>query len=283
MFPLERRRSSFYNANMLKIFILNLFVFLSLACTSAPILISEPDWLRNPPQEEGWYYGIGGSNSGNPVKDRELALLQGRNDLAAAISVDIISKMVLEDKVSADGQNSSTLENRVAQSVEQSLMNLQTVEVWTNESKGTWVLLKMDKEEWERLRREDRRVSVPVPIGLEELSGLNVSFLSTLNRKELPLQLLPGGKNTAFEISMIWNVSDYPVLEDNGGIHFAQVEGIISFSQYGVLLYSQGFGPVKEGGLSYEQAHERAAVKVMDLIKEDSLFKESVLKELDSL
>jgi len=265
-------------------FVTSFMILAVLSCASSAggQVEPEPEWLTSPPADGDFYYGVGGSDTGDEAADRENALVRARTDLAASISVDIVSVLEMKDSVHADGTAESALESRVRQSVEQSLMNLETVETWYRSDRGAWALVRMNRGEWEKLRREDRRVSVPVPRGLEELSGLNVTFLALLESKKLPLKLLPGGRNTPYEISLDWVVSDFPVLDDNGGIHFSKVSGVVSFKHYGLLVFSREFGPVKEGGLNYEQARERAAGKVMNLIREDHDLNSSVLEELNS-
>ena len=237
-----------------------------------PVEEAEPEWLNTPPSDGQWYYGIGGAHTNDEVADREKAMMRARADLAASISVDIVS--VLESKVTlaSDGSTSEALEQRVRQSVEQSLMNVQTVEGWYGTEKGYWVLIRMNREEWDAQKRDDRRAAVSSPAGLEEQGGFNMSFLAELNRKDLSLQLLPGGKNTPFEISLDWVVSDYPAIDESGGIYFSSLRGIIGFHHYGLLISSFEYGPVKEGGLSYEQARERAAFKVFEQFREDEDF-----------
>jgi hypothetical protein len=258
----------------------SLFFLISCATSPEKNIRPEPDWLSSPPSDSGFYYGIGGSITDDEAKDRERALVRARSDLAASISVDVISVLDLKNKVDAEGISTETLESRVQQSVEQSLVNLQTVDSWYHPDRGYWVLVRMDKEEWDKQRREDRRVSIPVPSGLEELSGLNVSFLSALNNKNLPLKLLPGGKKTPYEIRLDWIVSDYPQLDDSTGIFFSKVSGTVSFKQYGLLLYSKPYGPVKDGGLNYEQARERAAQKVLLQFSGDEDFNSGIIREM---
>jgi LPP20 lipoprotein len=236
----------------------------------------EPDWISSPPSEEGYYYGMGGSDTGDEAEDREIAITRAQSNLAASISVSIISELELSNKVSADGRSTETLESRINQSVSQSLVNLETVDNWSHPDRGYWVLLRMEKTEWENQRKSDRRVSIPIPTGLEEHSGYNIPFLAILTNKDLPLQLLPGGKNTPYEISLDWLVTDYPVMEESGGIHFSKLSAVVSFKQYGLILISREYGSIKEGGLNYEQARERAAVKVLDEFRNDNGFKDEL-------
>jgi len=257
-------------------------VVLSCAASRKDLITPEPDWLSSPPADPDFYFGVGGAHTGDQAQDRENALARARADLAASISVDVVSVLELKESVNKDGVSIESLENRVKQSVEQSLMNLQTVETWFHPDKGVWVLVRMNKRDWEKQRQDDRRVSVPVPGGLEELSGLNVSFLVVLENKKLPLKLLPGGKNTPYEMTLDWSVSDYPLLDENEGLHFSRVSGVVSFKQYGLILFSREYGPVKEGGLSYEQARERASQKVLELFREDSDFNRQIINEIET-
>lgn len=253
-------------------------VFLFLSCMTGPeqAYEAEPEWMTIPPAEEGAYYGIGGSDTGNEAEDREIAISRAQSNLAASISVDIVSEMELSNNLSSDGNSQETLKSRIHQSVSQSLVNLETVDSWYHPQRGYWILFRMDKAEWEEQKSSDRRVSLPPPKGLEEHSGYNIPFLAALTNMDLPLQLLPGGKNTAYEISLDWLVSDLPVLDESGGIHFSRLRGIVSFSQYGVVLFSREYGPVKEGGLSHEQARERGAIKILEEFKNDEVFKEEI-------
>lgn len=237
-----------------------------------PVKEAEPEWLSTPPSDEQWYYGIGGAHTNDEVADREKAMMRARADLAASISVDIVSVLESEVKQSSDGSTSEALEQRVTQSVEQSLVNIQTVEGWYGTDKGYWVLIRMNRDEWSAQRKSDRRAAVTAPVGLEDQGGFNMSFLTELGRKDLSLQLLPGGKNTPYEITLDWVVSDYPVLDETGGIFFSSLRGVIGFYHYGLLIDSFEYGPVKGGGLNYEQARERAAFKVFERFREDELF-----------
>lgn len=263
---------------LLTIFLI--LTFSSCMSSSDSIIEEEPDWISSPPSEEGYYYGIGGSDSGDEAEDREIAISRAQSNLAASISVSIISELELSNKVSADGSSTETLNSRINQTVSQSLANLETVDNWSHPDRGYWVLLRMDRTQWENQRKADRRVSIPVPSGLEDNSGYNIPFLAILTNKDLPLQLLPGGKNTPYEISLDWLVSDYPLIEESGGIHFSKMTAVVSFKQYGLILFSREYGAVKEGGLNYEQARERAAVKVLDEFKNDSSFKDELSRTL---
>lgn len=263
--------------------VLSLLLILTLSsCMSSsdtPIE-EEPDWMSSPPSDEGYYYGMAGSDTGDEAEDREIAITRAQSNLAASISVSIISELELRNKISSDGSSTETLESRINQSVSQSLVNIETVDNWSHPDRGYWVLLRMDKTEWENQRKSDRRVSIPIPTGLEENSGYNILFLAILTNKDLPLQLLPGGKNTPYEISLDWLVNDYPLVEESGGIHFSKLSAVVSFKQYGLILFSREYGSVKEGGLNYEQARERAAVKVLDEFRNDIGFKDELREVL---
>ncbi len=233
--------------------------------------IAEPEWLSLPPSDPDYYFGIGGSDTGNEADDREAAIARAQADLAASISVDIISEFKLEEKLSG-GVSSETLENRITQSVNQSLVNLETMDSWYDPDRGYWILVRMDKSTWEEQRAADRRMSVPPPAGLDINSGLNIPFLAILSGKNLPYSILPGGRNTPYEFTLDWVVSDFPALDDAGGIFFSRLTGVVSFKHYGIILFSREYGPFKEGGLSYEQARERAALKVLEEFRTDSSF-----------
>lgn len=264
------------------LFISLLFVFSFLSCRSSTdsSFESEPEWMSVPPAEETYYYGIGGSNGGVEAEDREIAISRAQSNLAASISVDIISELELNNLVDNNGSSSETLKSRIHQSVSQSLVNVETLDNWYHPNRGYWVLLRMDKTQWEKQRSADRRVSVPVPTGLEVHSGYNIPFLAILSNMNLPLQFLPGGKNTAFEITLDWVASDYPVIEESGGIHFTKLSGIISFKQYGLVLVSREYGPVKEGGLNYEQARERGADRILDEMRSDAALRDEIIRAL---
>ncbi len=262
---------------------MNTFFMISIlmlgSCTSTtsvvpvlPVEDPEPKWLTTPPADDQWYYGIGGAHTNNEAADRETALTRARADLASSISVEIVSTLESQIKTSADGSISESLDQRVKQSVEQSLVNVQTVEGWYGTEKGYWVLIRMSREDWSSQKKNDRRAAVPSPRGLEDQGGFNMSFLTELGRKDLSLQLLPGARNTPFEITLDWIVSDYPTLDETGGIYFSSLRGIVSFYHYGLLIISTEYGPVKGGGLNYEQARERAAFKIFEQLREDEAF-----------
>ncbi|MDC7232612.1 MAG: LPP20 family lipoprotein [Spirochaetales bacterium] len=261
--------------------LLTLLSLISCAVSTVdPAVEAEPEWMSTPPSDDDFYYGIGGSSTGNEAEDREIAISRAQSNLAASISVDIISELELSNTVAADGSSKETLESRIQQSVSQSLVNLEAVDNWFHPDRGYWVLYRMNRQDWEAQRKADRRVSVPVPSGVAENSGYNIPFIAILTTKDLPLQLLPGGRNTPYEITLDWVVSDFPVLEESGGIHFSRLSGVVSFKQYGLVLFSREYGPVKEGGLNYEQARERAALKVLEAFRADSSFDDEIQKVL---
>ena len=254
-----------------------LFIIVLASCAGSPRAVNEkePDWLFHPPGDKGFYYGIGNSNSGHESKDRSAALIRAKGALAASISQDILSDLEMKNSEIAeesDENGKKLLENRIKQSVEQSLMNVQIWESWYHPKRGYWVLVRIGKDDWHTRQVADRRVSIPVPQGLTESTGFNIPFVAALSGMNLPLQLLPGGKNTPFELSLEWVVSDLPLSEDLGEIYFSELKGIVSFKQYGILRFSREYGPIKESGLSYEQSHERGAVRILKEFQEDEDF-----------
>jgi len=236
----------------------------------------EPVWMTEVPDSTYYYIGIGGSSGGDEAADREKAMARARAELAASISVDISSELIMKAEVNATGMTEETLSRNIRQSVEQTLTNLETAGSWYSPEKGYWVYLRLNRSEWEKRSREDLRTSIPVPVGLPELSGMNVSFVNILSGMNLPVQLIPGGRNTPYEMTLEWTISDLPVLEELEGLHFSRVRAVVSFRQYGVVLFSREYGPVKEGGLSHEQARERGAGKVLLQFRDDPEFPQLV-------
>ena len=268
----QRAFSEFYMRRLLFSLFLSIPLIISSCAGQSRTGSEEPGWLSTPPADEEYYFGIGGSDTGNEADDREIAMARAQSDLAASISVDIISELRLEEKASSTGESSETLESRITQTVSQSLVSLETLDSWYNPDRGYWILVRMEKSVWEEQRATDRRMSVPPPGGLDINSGLNIPFLSILSGKNLPFQLLPGGRNTPFELSLDWVVSDFPALDETGGIFFSSLTGVVSFRQYGVVLFTREYGPYKEGGLSYDQARERGALKILDEFRRDGSF-----------
>ncbi len=115
---------------------------------------SKPDWVRRHPTEKEFYIGIGSAKStqNNEANDYQLALERARSNLAASISVEIISELeVSSHSITTTHQQSLITEEykeNILQYVTSNLKEVEIVDSWTDKKSGTWVYLRLSKAKY---------------------------------------------------------------------------------------------------------------------------------------
>ncbi len=121
--------------------------FFLVSCSSA-VKTDVPGWLSSFPAEEGFYIGIGGSNTGILADDRELAAAAARKDLAAQISTQVRSEMDVSSSASSDGGFLEFVSESINETVEQNLQEVETVDTWMSPDQGAWVYVRISRAKW---------------------------------------------------------------------------------------------------------------------------------------
>ena len=107
-----------------------------------------PEWIYRYPAEDGFYVGIGGSNTGNLAEDREKAAAAARADLAAQISTEVRSELDVISQSSTEEGFSEAITQTINESVEQNLQAVDTVDSWMSPEQGAWVYVRLSQAKW---------------------------------------------------------------------------------------------------------------------------------------
>lgn len=138
------------------IIIISIFI-LSCATSggSVDIDLNRPTWMDNYPVDDGFFIGIAGSNTGNEAEDRKTAEAGARSNVAASISVEIHNEITILTKDDSDGNFSSSTVDEITAVVEKSLTGVEIVETYYSEESGSWVYMRLSKDKWERIKKEE--------------------------------------------------------------------------------------------------------------------------------
>ncbi|MFW5768778.1 MAG: LPP20 family lipoprotein, partial [Spirochaetota bacterium] len=116
-----------------------------------------PVWVLNPPVDEEYFLGIGGSNTGNREADMEQARLNALADLAARISTKIRGEMVLESGEDDRGNRRQSFSRRIEENVSQELRGVEPVDAYYSPEEGFWYYYRFPKAELDRARDDLKR------------------------------------------------------------------------------------------------------------------------------
>ena len=116
-----------------------------------------PVWVLNPPVDEEYFLGIGGSNTGNREADMEQARLAALADLAARISTKIRGEMVLESGEDDRGNRRQSFSRRIEENVSQELRGVEPVDAYYSPEEGFWYYYRFPKAELDRARDDLKR------------------------------------------------------------------------------------------------------------------------------
>ncbi len=114
-----------------------------------------PGWTNSFPAEDGFYIGIGTSNTGNESEDRKIAEDRARTNIAASISTKLHSETEIYTREDSEGGLYSYVEEEVTAVVEQSLSGVETVDTYYSQEAGSWVYMKLSIALWEQIQKEE--------------------------------------------------------------------------------------------------------------------------------
>ncbi len=121
-------------------------------------------------------------------------------------------------------------------------------------------------------------LDVVLPEGMS-VPGIQGGVTSLFSRKNLPFKVDSRRKNINPEIKFEFVITDFPkVLKDAPSM--AQVYAVVSLIKNGKTMYSYESKPVKDGGITPDQAHKRAADKLMKALSRDDTYVQEIMKAL---
>jgi hypothetical protein len=228
-----------------------------------------PYWVRGQRENGDAYTGVGMSETGDRETDRQQASEAAREEIADLVAVEESEKLAVFLRENERDRRPEEIQRAVKEALLPILPKADTVDTWLSPDGQFWVYRKLDRSEWESQKMRDKRVSVPVPEGLEEFSGMNVSFLSVIRDMGLPIQLIPGEKQTPYRLHLNWDVSVSKDPDLDETLHWVRAGATVSFELYGVVVARKLYGPLISSGKTPEEAREAGASAVLDLLRKD--------------
>ena len=119
---------------------------------------------------------------------------------------------------------------------------------------------------------------VVLPQGMP-VPGIKGAVTSLFSRKDLPFKVDSRAKNISPVIQFEFVITDFPKAME-GAPAMAQISAVISLIKKGKNVYSYASKPVKDGGITPDQAHKRAADKLMKVLSNDDTYVQEILKAL---
>jgi len=116
---------------------------------------NRPEWTKSFPVAEGYYIGIGTSNTGNESDDRKIAEDRARTNIAASISTKLHSETEIYTRDDSSGNIYNYAEDKITAVVEQSLSGVETVDTYYSPEAGSWVYMKLSIALWEKTQKEE--------------------------------------------------------------------------------------------------------------------------------
>ncbi len=116
---------------------------------------TEPSWINNFPSDSDYFTGIGSSNTGNKSSDYENALIKAKLNLAAEISTSIRAETEILTTDSSNYGISESFTEKINQSVDQNLKELEIVDTFYSEKEGYWVYLRINKNLWQDIQQQE--------------------------------------------------------------------------------------------------------------------------------
>jgi hypothetical protein len=138
-------------------------ILLIMACATGGVAVVEdkpveserPSWTISFPAEDGFYVGIGTSNTGNESEDRKIAEDRARTGIAASISTKLHSETEIYSREDSEGDLYNYVEEEITAVVEQSLSGVETVDTFYSKDAGSWVYMKLSISLWEQIQQEE--------------------------------------------------------------------------------------------------------------------------------
>ena len=225
--------------------------------------IDMPSWIENPPESRESYSSVV-STRGADLSEK------AKEKIAMAVAEE--EARVFSSFMDARGLSvPPDLVFRIGKAVLPLLPQPVIQDSWTSPEGYAWIWVTLEKREWTEQKSLDKRMAVPSPRGLEDLSGRNVSFFQVLQEEKLPCQLIPGGEKTPYRLSLVW---DEKAAEGEYGL-----KASLRVEKYGVSLAERVYGPV-EG--KNNEIREEGSSTILNQLRDDAAFF-TLLKEILSL
>lgn len=116
-------------------------------------------------------------------------------------------------------------------------------------------------------------LSIGLEVNIDRISGAVKSIFSS---KSMPFKF-GDVKSTYLDVQI--QISDYPRINDSAP-YMSKAKAVISLVENGNVLYSYESKGYKDGGITIEQAHERATDKLLKNIKSDGEFVKGISESL---
>ncbi len=116
---------------------------------------TEPSWINNFPSDSNYFTGIGSSNTGNKSSDYENALIKAKLNLAAEISTSIKAETEILTTDSSNYGISESFTEKINQSVDQNLKELEIVDTFYSDKEGYWVYIRINKNLWQDIQQQE--------------------------------------------------------------------------------------------------------------------------------
>lgn len=112
-----------------------------------------PEWVRQTPNQQGYYHGVGmATKAGTPDDYREVARQNALSELASGISVNISSTSIL-NQYEFNNEYSEYYRDNIQLSTEQYLEGYELVENWENPQQY-WVYYRLSKSKFEQIKQD---------------------------------------------------------------------------------------------------------------------------------
>jgi len=126
----------------------------------------QPQWIFNPPGGDTYYLGVGAATGKNKAEGYQVALERAKSNLAADISVHIVStssdlfrstksNSSYGDESESQDQVVEQYEQNMSQFVEKNLKDIEVVDSWYSKKEGTWVFVRLSKAAYERMKQKE--------------------------------------------------------------------------------------------------------------------------------
>jgi hypothetical protein len=175
-----------------------------IGCQSTPVQVDpggilggiagseRPAWIDRYPVDSAYYIGIGSSKSGDKTTDMDRARADALVNLAASISTQIRSEQFSTSREDSEGNSFQSAEQIIRETVDQNLREIEVADSYYSESEGYWFFVRLDKEIWAAIQREemDRLARRVISLVGPEIGDSNSSISSRLGTLWKGWQLL---------------------------------------------------------------------------------------------
>lgn len=114
-----------------------------------------PVWLDTFPSDSGYYTGVGSAKTGDKGNDMVTARTRAYVGLAAAISTQIRSDVLVSARSDSAGNSFEVAEQIIRETVDQHVQEVQIVDSYYSEADGYWFYVRLDKAVWASIQAAD--------------------------------------------------------------------------------------------------------------------------------